>query len=210
MAPTQNNNRKNFPGIDAEESSFVHHGACTTVHPALSATASASALEGAHNAVDVTNEIKSAADALQDSIAVLDAALVRIDEGLNRSQPAGSGKIRIHFEKARGIRPTPILIVWRKSSKSKKWWGARLPWKNAASRAKFVGGFAENHRQTQALLAESARLIVLRQEMLAKRRSILLSLRFGAERLRREADLAVERADQWHAECEENLAIRRG
>lgn len=208
MAPARKNYDSPPPDIESNASPLVHRGTRTMVHSTSSEVVSK--LGGTHTAVDVTNEIKSAANALQDSIAVLDEALVRIDQGLNRSQPAASGKIRIHFEKARGLRPTPILIVWRKSSRTKKWWGTRLPWKNAASRAKFVGGFADNHRQTQALLAESARLVALRQEMLAKRRSILLSLRFGAERLQREAEIAFERADQWHAECEENLAIRRG
>ena len=184
---------------------FVHTGARCVVH-----TDHESRSKEPIDPVDVTAAIQSAAESVENAIAVLDDALKRIDEGLNRSQPAISGKIRIYFAKTRALKRTPFLQEWRKSSQIKKWYSTRLPWKNCASRAKFYGGFGMNHKQTQSLLAEASRLVVLRQEMLAKRRSILLSLRFGAERLTRESELAIERAEQWHAECEEHLALRHG
>lgn len=175
-------------------------GACTTEEENA----------GSSDAVDVTLALKEAADALSDALAALDQTLLRIDEGLNRAQPPITGKLRIHFLKARGTHPAPALVEWRRSSKQKKWWPTRLPWKSAGARAKFSGGFALNYQQTQALIAEAARLVVLRQEMLAKRRYALLSIRSGAARLKKEAEVARERADQWHAECEENIAIKRG
>ena len=159
--------------------------------------------------VDVTSELQSAAGALSDALSAIDDALRKIDEALNRAQPPVSGRLRIHFLKGAGTWPAPALVQWR-LSKKKKWWPTKVPWKSAGARAKFGGAFELNYQQARALLAEAAHLVGLRQEMLAKRRSMLLSLRFGTDRLLRAAEVAQDRAAEWHAECEENLALKRG